>query len=123
MPAPCSGLVTMVPLVTIVTPVLGDTDAARALLAQIPATLEVDIIVVDGGADPEIEGIVAAHGRARLRRSAPGRAHQMNAGATGATGEWLFFLHADSTLPPGWLPAILALCDAAVGGWIPLRLG
>ena len=112
----------MIPLVTIVTPVLGDGDAARTLLAQIPATPEVDVIVVDGGADPEIEGIVAAHGRAMLRRSAAGRAPQMNAGAAGAASEWLFFLHADSTLPPGWLPAMTALGDAAVGGWFRFAL-
>lgn len=117
-----SGLVTMIPLVTIVTPVLRDTDAARTLLAQIPATLEIEIIVVDGGADPEIEAVVAAHGRATLRRSAAGRAHQMNAGAAGAAGEWLLFLHADSALPPGWLPAITALDDATAGGWFRFAL-
>ena len=48
------------PLVTIVTPVLGDKNAARTLLAQIPSTLDVEIIVVDGGADPELESVVAA---------------------------------------------------------------
>ena len=112
----------MIPLVTIVTPVLGDGDAARALLAQIPATPDIEIIVVDGGADQEIERIVAAHGRARVRRSPAGRAVQMNAGAAGAAGEWLFFLHADSVLPPGWLPAIAALGDAARGGWFRFAL-
>ena len=112
----------MIPLVTIVTPVLGDTDAARTLLAQIPATLDIEIIVVDGGADPEIEAVVAAHGLATLRRSAAGRARQMNAGAAAAAGEWLLFLHADSALPPGWLPAMRALGDAAAGGWFRFAL-
>ena len=116
------GLVTKTPLVTIVTPVLGDTDAARTLLAQIPGTLDIEIIVVDGAADPAIEAVVAAHGRATLRRSAAGRGHQMNAGAAGAAGEWLLFLHADSTLPPGWLPAMTALGDAAAGGWFRFAL-
>lgn len=112
----------MIPLVTIVTPVLGDGDAARTLLAQIPDTPDIQIIVVDGGSDPEIEGVVSAHGSAILRRSAAGRAHQMNAGAAGAASEWLFFLHADSVLPPGWLPAITALGDAVAGGWFRFAL-
>ena len=112
----------MIPVVTIVTPVLGDTDAVRALLGQIPATPDLELVVVDGGADPEIARIVAAHGRATLRRSAAGRARQMNAGAAGASGEWLLFLHADSALPPGWLPAMADLGDAVVGGWFRFAL-
>jgi rSAM/selenodomain-associated transferase 2 len=116
------GLVNVMPLVTIVTPVLGDKNAARTLLAQIPSTLDVEIIVVDGGADPELEGVVAAHGRATLRRSSAGRALQMNMGAIGAAGEWLLFLHADSTLPPGWLPAMTTLGRATAGGWFRFAL-
>ena len=116
------GLVIMLPLVTVVTPVLGDADAARTLLRQIPATPDVDIIVVDGGADPEIESVVTAHGRAMLRRTTPGRALQMNAGAAGAAGEWLLFLHADSALPPGWLQAVADLGDAVAGGWFRFAL-
>ena len=112
----------MTPLVTIVTPVLGDTDAARALLSRIPATPDVEIIVVDGGADPEIEGVVASHGRATLRRSAAGRAHQMNAGAAGAAGEWLLFLHADSSLPSGWLSTMADLGGTVAGGWFRFAL-
>ncbi len=112
----------MLPLVTIVMPVLADTDAARALLPQIPATPDVEIIVVDGGADPQIEGIVAAQGRATLRRTAAGRAHQMNAGAAGATGEWLLFLHADSSLPSGWLSTMADLGDIVAGGWFRFAL-
>ena len=112
----------MLPLVTIVMPVLGDTDAARALLSQIPATPDVEIIVVDGGRDPEIEGVVAAHGRATLRRTAAGRAHQMNAGAAGAAGEWLLFLHADSSLPSGWLSTMADLSDIVAGGWFRFAL-
>jgi len=112
----------MLPLVTVVTPVLGDTGATRMLLQQIPTTPDVDIIIVDGGADPEIESIVTAHGRATLCRTTVGRAHQMNAGAASAAGEWLLFLHADSTLPQGWLQAIADLGDDTAGGWFRFAL-
>ncbi|MDA1184992.1 MAG: TIGR04283 family arsenosugar biosynthesis glycosyltransferase [Acidobacteria bacterium] len=107
---------------TVISPVLGDADALRALLRQLPTTPDLDIVVVDGGAEPQIEALVGSHGRATLRRSSPGRARQMNAGAAGATSEWLLFLHADSTLPPGWLAAIMSLGDDAAGGWFRFAL-
>lgn len=112
----------MPPVVTIVTPVLSDTEAVRTLLPQIPATLEVEVIVVDGGNDPPLEDVVATHGRARLYRAPAGRAQQMNAGAAEAAGEWLLFLHADSTLPPRWIPALADLDGDVVGGWFRFAL-
>ena len=112
----------MPPLVTLVIPVLTDTDAARTLLPRVPATPDVQVIVVDGGGDSRLEGVVEAHSRAKLLRTAAGRGHQMNAGAANADGEWLIFLHADSTLPPGWLPALGDLDGDVVGGWFRFAL-
>ena len=112
----------MIPRVTVISPVLGDAEALRALLAQLPITSDLEVIVVDGGADPAVEAVVAADGRAGLRHSAPGRARQMNLGAAHATGAWLLFLHADSTLPPGWLPAIAGLDEDVAGGWFRFAL-
>jgi rSAM/selenodomain-associated transferase 2 len=112
----------MPPAVTVVIPVLFDADAASALLANLPATPDVEVIVVDGAADPHLEAIVAPHRGAVLRRAPAGRARQMNAGAASATGEWLLFLHADSTPPSGWLPAITTLDDEVIGGWFPFAL-
>ena len=112
----------MPPAVTIVIPVLFDAEAASALLAGLPASPDLEVVVVDGAADRELESIVARHGASILRRTAPGRGRQMNAGAAAATGEWLLFLHADSTLPPGWQAAIAALDDAVIGGWFRFAL-
>src|SRR5688572_19685602 len=96
----------MPPAVTLVIPVLFDAVAASALLAALPAAPDVDVFVVDGAADSRLDPIVAAHGSAVLLRAPAGRARQMNVGAAAATSEWLLFLHADSSLPGGWLPAI-----------------
>ena len=37
-----------------------------------------------------------------------GRAHQMNAGANVARGDWIVFLHADTLLPPRWRESVEA---------------
>ena len=60
----------MTPLVTIVMPVLGDTEATRTVLPQIPDTPDIEIVIVDGGGDPGLDRVVATHARARLRRTA-----------------------------------------------------
>ena len=112
----------MPPTVSVVIPVLFDADLASALLASLPARPEIEAIVVDGGDDARLGEIVAAHAPARLLRTAPGRARQMNAGAATATGAWLLFLHADSTLPAGWLDAIAQLGGHVVGGWFRFAL-
>jgi rSAM/selenodomain-associated transferase 2 len=117
----------MPPAVTVVIPVLCDAHAASALLAGLPPAPEVDVIVVDGGADPRLEPIVAAYrehkgGGVTLLRATTGRACQMNAGAAAATGEWILFLHADCSLPTGWLPAITGLDRDVIGGWFRFAL-
>ena len=77
---------------------LSDTLAA---VDEIRDVLSVDVIVVDGGSsDDTIERALA--GGARVVNSAKGRGVQLSAGAKEATGRWLLFLHADTTLEPFW---------------------
>ena len=64
------------------------------------------VIVADGGSS-DASAALAAPLADRVIESPRGRARQMNAGAAGATGDVLLFLHADTRLPPQ--------ADAAVG--------
>ena len=110
------------PLLTVVIPVLRDTGAAKGLLASLPVTPEVEVIVVDGEQDEELDKYVRTRPGVRLYRTTAGRGHQMNVGAAAASGEWLLFLHADSKLPPDWLAAFQALGDHLIGGWFRFAL-
>ena len=112
----------MAVLVSVIVPVLDDLAAAERLLVRFPPDLRTEILVVDGGHDPGLEPLAAAHPRARVIRSRPGRAVQMNAGAAQAQGDWLLFLHADSTLPESWLERFDQLPAAAHGGWFRFAL-
>lgn len=58
-----------------------------------------EIIVVDGGSTDETLHLVEEQSQAILITSEKGRARQMNAGAKIASGEILYFLHADSVPP------------------------
>jgi rSAM/selenodomain-associated transferase 2 len=112
----------MPPTVSVVIPVLFDADAASTVLASLAGEPGIEVLVVDGAADPRLAEVVAAHGGATLVKSGAGRGRQMNAGASVATGEWVLFLHADSVLPSGWLAAIGSLGGPVVGGWFRFAL-
>lgn len=90
------------PTLSIIIPTLNEAANLPLLLDALRATcLEkeaLEIIVVDGGStDNTLQ--VAKTKNSRLYNSARGRAVQMNYGARKATGDFLYFLHAD-TLPP-----------------------
>ncbi len=87
----------MLPL-SVVIPVLNEARALPGLLAGLRGQVA-ELIVVDGGSEDRSAEVVVEEG-ARLLRSAPGRGPQLNAGAAIATQELLWFLHADSGVPP-----------------------
>jgi rSAM/selenodomain-associated transferase 2 len=81
---------------TFVIPVLNEAENIKPLLKRLFVGFPgCQCVVVDGGSsDATLAKAVA--GGADVMSSDPGRAVQMNAGAAVATGDYLFFLHADT---------------------------
>ncbi|WP_295720329.1 TIGR04283 family arsenosugar biosynthesis glycosyltransferase [uncultured Halovibrio sp.] len=98
--------------ISIIMPVLNEAAGIGATLAALQPlrVAGCEVILADGGSE---DGTHEAAGD-RFDRwiSAPrGRANQMNAGASAATGELLLFLHADTRLPANalqWLERFAA---------------
>ena len=86
--------------ISIIIPTLDEARVIAALLAQLePLRNGCEIVFVDGGSsDGTREAILDAG--FRLVDAPRGRGTQRNAGARASSGEILFFLHADSALPP-----------------------
>ncbi|NVZ10505.1 TIGR04283 family arsenosugar biosynthesis glycosyltransferase [Allochromatium humboldtianum] len=102
---------------SIIIPTLNEAEHIGALLTDL-APLRVAghaVILVDGGS-VDTTRARAASGVDRVLESQRGRAVQMNAGTQIAGGEILWFLHADSRVPPGAAEALLAACRAG-GRW------
>ncbi len=112
------------PELSIVIPVLDDTEALRRLLPTIDPNPDVDILVVNGGAPDERLTAICDRPDVRLLTSPPGRARQMNVGAAAAAGQWIVFLHADTRLPPRWVDEVrrASANPAVVGGSFRFRL-
>jgi rSAM/selenodomain-associated transferase 2 len=112
------------PSLSIIVPVFDEAGLIDSFLAHLRLRApHAELIVVDGASQDGTRAI--AKPLADVFISAPrGRASQMNAGAAIATGETLWFLHADSILPH---EAVRDVCFALndprmVGGCFRLRL-
>lgn len=100
----------MPPLISVIIPVVREADALAALLAQLPQSGEVEVIVsIATPIDGAILAARARHVGVTWVESPPGRGIQLNAGAARAVGRWLWFVHVDSRLPAGWLDAFRTL--------------
>jgi rSAM/selenodomain-associated transferase 2 len=98
--------------ISIIVPVLDEAPSIGATLACMQSLRASghEVIVVDGGsADGTVERASPLADRTLVAQR--GRARQMNAGAEHAVGEVLWFVHADTELPPradGWVLAAVA---------------
>lgn len=66
-----------------------------------------EIIVADAGSADSTQTVAAAAGAHILQSPKKGRAAQMNFGASYATGDILYFVHADTFPPPGFCQDII----------------
>jgi rSAM/selenodomain-associated transferase 2 len=92
---------------SVIIPTLNEAGRIEDVLAALAADeITAEIIVADGGST---DGTIAAvqSSDATLIECDPGRGNQLYQGAAVATGDILFFLHADTNLPNGALAAIL----------------
>lgn len=102
---------------SIIVPVLNEAALIRQFLQHLRAAApDAQIIVVDGdSSDGTVD--LCRELADRVLESAPGRARQMNAGAKIASGDVLWFLHADSRVATNSVGAIENLLrDSRVAG-------
>ena len=108
--------------VSIVVPVLDEQERIAGLLDHLAAHFpSCEVVVADGGStDRTVE---LATGRSTVVRAPRGRGPQGEAGAAAATGDVLWFVHADTRPDPGALDAMTAaLADPqVVAGGFTLR--
>lgn len=87
-------------VLSIIIPALNEAHSIGETLDAVSRlSVHAEVIVVDGGSDDGTEAIAATHG-ARVLTSEPGRGEQMRRGAAVAHGAVLWFLHADTIVPP-----------------------
>lgn len=105
-----------------VIPVLNEQDRLPHLLQDLRQRFpNSQLIVADGGSSDD--SVKQAFGLCdQLLLSPPGRATQMNLGAQAATGDYLFFLHADSQLQIEEGELVAALGDKPEWGFCRVRL-
>lgn len=97
----------------------GDT-AWRKLLPQLAAADAREIVLVLTDADG---GLTGADLNVRVIHSPAGRARQLNAGAHASHAEWLWFLHADSSVSTKTLDAMRGFVHADQDAIGYFRLG
>ncbi|TVQ11600.1 MAG: glycosyltransferase [Balneolaceae bacterium] len=113
-------------MLSIIIPVLNEAGSLPVLLKRLNELLagsaEYEILVCDGGSTDHTARIAGEHGATLIACARPGRAYQMDAGARAATGDILYFLHADTLPPDGFHHLIIrAVANGAGSGCFRLR--
>ena len=112
------------PRVSVIVPALNEAGHIRQTLSDLAPVREQghEVIVVDGGST---DATVSEAGDLadKIIEATRGRASQMNAGAGAARGELLWFLHADTRVPPQAAGALMSAIEAgALWGRFDVRL-
>lgn len=107
---------------SIIIPTLNEEKIIQSCLARLqhlrPAC---EIIIADGGSTDNTVALASSYAD-QIVSSEQGRALQMNAGASLATGDVLLFLHVDTVLPEGALQLIEQQISSRPWGRFDIRL-
>jgi rSAM/selenodomain-associated transferase 2 len=107
--------------VSIIIPVYNEASLLDESLKKLFGSLdnpEIEVILSDGGSsDSTLE--IAGKYPCKVLSGESGRARQMNAASQQANGDFLLFLHADSSLPDDWLEQLQV---SQKWGFFPVRL-
>lgn len=101
-------------------PVIDEAHALPRLLAALAGQVD-EIVVVDGGSRDASLALARAAG-ARTLVAPAGRGGQLQAGAMAARGDLLWFLHADTRVPPGAAAALRSAATCASWGCFEVRI-
>ena len=99
------------PRLSVIIPALDERQTIGDVLDDLAGLRDAghEVILVDGGSSDATPRI-AAPGVDKVLRSDRGRARQMNAGARAASGDVLWFLHADCRIPAGAAQQVIDGC-------------
>ncbi|MBC5993503.1 TIGR04283 family arsenosugar biosynthesis glycosyltransferase [Pontibacter cellulosilyticus] len=102
---------------SIIIPTLHEENAIASLVAYLRqhSSNSTEIIVADGGSADATCSVATAAGATVLSCNCRGRAAQMNQGAQAASGDVLYFLHADTFPPPQFEQSISQAIGQGVG--------
>lgn len=92
---------------SVVVPVLNEASIVTQCLSQLQHLRDhhIELIVVDGGSKDNTV-LLASSMADKVVTSVSGRAVQMNAGLKQASGDYIFFLHADTRLPNDFIQCL-----------------
>jgi rSAM/selenodomain-associated transferase 2 len=116
------------PSLSIIIPTFNEEECLGRTLSSLSSLQPppTEIIIVDGGSQDNTVRIADNYDVTLMTSSTKGRAVQMNQGATMATGDYLCFVHADTTVPPDLVAVIektLKNQHIACGGFLSLMKG
>lgn len=111
--------------VSVIIPALNEEENIGETLDSALSGNPFEIFVIDGGSTDRTVHVARSYPAVTVIISEErGRSAQMNRGAEVCNGDVILFLHADTTLPDGWLPALSRVMEKrkTAGGCFFVRL-